>query len=89
MISEVVTKQDWHVRAVLSNDTVLNFIVDAETGKEAIDEAKEVKPLFEVSDDIDLKKGFGWQAYPLHRNIRHVQRIHLNRDPIVDRGRHF
>lgn len=89
MISEVVAKQDWHVRVTLSDDSQLNFIVDAETGREALKEAKQVKPLFGASDDSDLEKGFRWEAYPLHRNIRQVPRVYLNRNPIVPRGRHF
>ena len=89
MVSEVVTKQDWHVRVTLSNGSQLNFIVDAETGREALKEAQTVKPLFGAPDDSALEKGFRWEAYPSHRNIRQVRRKYLNRNPIVPRGRHF
>lgn len=77
MTSEVVTKQDWLVRVVLSGDYVLNFIVDAVNGREALDEADNVKHLFEVPDDIDRNKEVGWEAVPLARNIRQVQRRYL------------
>ena len=77
MTSEVVTKQDWLVRVVLSGDCVLNFIVDAVNGSEALDEADNVKHLFEVPDDIDRNKEVGWKAVPLAWNIRQVQRRYL------------
>ena len=74
MTSTVVTKQDWLVRVVLSGDYVLNFIVDAVNGREALDEADNVKHLFEVPDDTDRNKEVGREAVPLARNIRQVQR---------------
>ena len=77
MISEVVTKQDWHVKILLSNDCVLNFIVDAVTGREALAEADNVKHLVDVPDDTDLNKEVGSEAVPLDRNIRAVRRIYL------------
>ncbi len=63
MTSEVVTKQDWLVRAV--------------NGREALDEADNVKHLFEVPDDIDRNKEVGGKAVPLARNIRQVRRRYL------------
>ena len=77
MTSEVVTKQDWLVRVVLSGDYVLNFIVDAVNGREALDEADNIKHLLEVPDDVDRNKEVGWEAVPLARNIRQVQRRYL------------
>ena len=77
MTSEVVTKQDWHVKILLSNDYQLNFIVDAVNGREALDEADNVKHLFEVPDDTDRNKEVGREAVPLARNIRQVQRRYL------------
>ena len=76
MISEVVTKQDWHVKILLSNNYELNFIVDAVTGREAIAEADNVKHLLEVPDDTDRNKEVGSEAVPLYRNIRRVRRIY-------------
>ena len=77
MTSEVVIKQDWHVKITLSNNYVLNFIVDAVTGREAVAEADNVKHLLEVPDDTDRNKEVGWEANPLARNIRQVRRIYL------------
>ena len=77
MTSEVVTKQDWHVKILLSNDYQLNFIVDAVNGREALDETDNVKHLFEVPDDTDRNKEVGREAVPLARNIRQVQRRYL------------
>ena len=89
MTSEVVTKQDWLVRVVLSGDYVLNFIVDAVNGREALDEADNIKHLLEVPDDIDRNKEVGWEAVPLARNIRQVRRKYLCGDPIVPQRRHL
>ena len=77
MTSEVVIKQDWHVKILLSKDRVLNFIVDAVTGREALAEADNVKHLSEVPDDTDRNKEIERRAFPLHRNVRPVRRIHL------------
>ena len=77
MTSELVTKQDWLVKIILSGDYVLNFIVDAVNGREALDEADNIKHLLEVPDDIDRNKEVGWEAIPLARNIRQVQRRYL------------
>ena len=77
MISEVVTKQDWHVKILLSNDRVLNFIVDAVTGREALAEVDNVKHLVDVPDDTDRNKEVGSEAVPLDRTIRAVRRIYL------------
>ena len=77
MTLEVVTKQDWLVRGVLSGDYVLNFIVDAVNGREALDEADNIKHLLEVPDDIDRNKEVGWEVVPLARNIRQVRRRYL------------
>ena len=76
MISEVVIKKDWHVKLLLSNDCVLNFIVEAVTGTEALAEADNVKHLLEVPDDTDRNKEVGGGAVPLSRNIREVRRIY-------------
>ena len=76
MISEVVTKQDWHVEILLSNNCQLNCIVEAVTGREAIAEADNIKHLLEVPDDTDRNKEIGSEAVPLSRNIREVRRIY-------------
>ena len=76
MISEVVTKKDWHVKILLSNDYQLNFIVEAVTGREAIAEAENVKHLLEVPDDTDLNKEVGSEAKLFSQNTRQVRRIY-------------
>ena len=76
MISEVVIKKDWHVKFLLSNDCVLNFIVEAATGTEAMEEADKVKHLLEVPDDTDLNKAVGGSAVPFSQNSREVRRIY-------------
>lgn len=49
-------KKDWHVCIFLSNSVVLNFIVEAVTGREAMAETEAVKHLLAVPDHTNLDK---------------------------------